>query len=126
MSNKGKQFLSDLKLYSDYLKFDEDKGRYETWEEACDKVLNTHRMKYGDIINPLLEEVKTPYYNKEFLASQRNLQFREDLILKNNCKLYYLTAVGSKSHDASNSSLRNCLNTLKNDKVKSCVAIRPS
>lgn len=88
MSNKGKQFLSDLKLYSDYLKFDEEKGRYETWEEACDKVLNTHRMKYGSVIDPLLEEVRQPYYNKEFLASQRNLQFREDLILKNNCKLY--------------------------------------
>lgn len=88
MSNKGKQFLSDLKLYSDYLKFDESKGRYETWEEACDKVLDTHRMKYGSKIETLLEEVKQPYYNKEFLASQRNLQFRGDLILKNNCKLY--------------------------------------
>lgn len=88
MSNKGKQFLSDLKLYSDYLKFDDKKGRYETWEEACDKVLNTHRLKYGSKINNLLEEVKQPYYDKEFLASQRNLQFREDLILNNNCKLY--------------------------------------
>lgn len=88
MSNKGKQFLSDLKLYSDYLKYDEGKGRYETWEEACDKVLNTHRMKYGSKIEHLLEEVKQPYYDKDFLASQRNLQFREDLILRNNCKLY--------------------------------------
>jgi ribonucleoside-diphosphate reductase alpha chain len=88
MSNKGKQFLSDLKLYSDYLKFDEEKGRYETWEEACDKVFNTHRMKYGSIVDPLIEEVKQSYYDKEFLASQRNLQFREELILKNNCKLY--------------------------------------
>jgi len=39
---KGKEFLSQLKLYSDYLKWDEKLGRYETWEEACDKILNTH------------------------------------------------------------------------------------
>lgn len=86
--SKGKQFISDLKLYTDYLKWDDSKGRYETWEEAVDSVLNTHRMKYGEKINHLLDEVKPYYVNKEVLASQRNLQFREDLILRNNCKLY--------------------------------------
>jgi ribonucleoside-triphosphate reductase (thioredoxin) len=86
--SKGKQFISDLKLYSDYLKWDDLLERYETWEEAVDKVLNTHRMKYGEKVNPYIEEITTPYYNKEFLASQRNLQFREDLILRNNAKLY--------------------------------------
>lgn len=89
MSNiKGKEFISELKLYSDYLKWDESLGRYETWKEACDKVLNTHNMKYGSKVSHLLDEVRTSYYNKEFLPSQRNLQFREELILKNNAKLY--------------------------------------
>lgn len=86
--SKGKQFISDLKLYSDYLKFDENIGRYETWEEACDKVLDTHKLKYGKKVKKYIEEVKPSYYNKEFLVSQRNLQFRGDLILKNNSKLY--------------------------------------
>lgn len=86
--SKGKEFLSELKLYTDYLKWDEDNGRYETWEEAVDKVLDTHRVKYGSSINGLLEEVRKPYYDKEFLASQRSLQFRGDLIHKNNAKLY--------------------------------------
>ena len=86
--SKGKQFQSDLKLYTDYLKFDDDKGRYETWEEAVDKVLGTHTMKYGDIIENYIKEVTPNYYNKEFLASQRNLQFRGELILRNNAKLY--------------------------------------
>jgi ribonucleoside-triphosphate reductase (thioredoxin) len=86
--SKGKQFISDLKLYSDYLKWDDDLGRYETWEEAVDKVLGTHRMKYGEKINDYITELTQPYYNKEYLASQRNLQFRGDLILRNNAKLY--------------------------------------
>lgn len=86
--DKGKEFLSQLKLYSDYLKWDPLLNRYETWEEACDKVLNTHRMRYGSTIDPLLEEIATSYYKKEFLSSQRNLQFREDLIIKNNAKIY--------------------------------------
>lgn len=86
--SKGKQFISDLKLYTDYLKFDDNLGRYETWEEAVDKVLDTHRMKYGDIIEDYIKEVTPNYYAKEFLASQRNLQFRGELILRNNAKLY--------------------------------------
>ena len=86
--NKGKQFISELKLYSDYLKWDDNKGRYETWEEGCDKVLDTHRLKYGNKVDKYIKEVTPSYHNKEFLASQRNLQFRGDLILRNNCKLY--------------------------------------
>ena len=86
--DKGKEFLSQLKLYSDYLKWDPILGRYETWEEACDKVLNTHRMKYGSVIEPLLDEIAESYYHKEYLASQRNLQFRETQILRNNAKIY--------------------------------------
>jgi len=86
--SKGKQFISDLKLYSDYLKFDEDKQRFETWIEACDKVLGTHKLKYGNKVNKILKEVAPYYYEKEILASQRNLQFRGDLIMRNNAKLY--------------------------------------
>ncbi|HZV70295.1 MAG TPA: hypothetical protein VFG10_12155 [Saprospiraceae bacterium] len=86
--DKGKEFLSQLKLYSDYLKWDSLLNRYETWEEACDKVLNTHRLKYGSIVDPLLAEVAESYYHKEFLSSQRNLQFRGEQILRNNAKIY--------------------------------------
>jgi ribonucleoside-diphosphate reductase alpha chain len=86
--SKGKQFISDLKLYSDYLKYKEDKGRFETWEEAVDEVLGTHSKKYGKKVYKLIKEVRPYYVNKDILASQRNLQFRGDLVLKNNAKLY--------------------------------------
>ncbi len=87
-ADKGKEFLSQLKLYSDYLKWDPILQRYETWEEACDKVLGTHLMKYGPDIQPLLEEISSSYYKREFLASQRNLQFRGDQIIRNNARIY--------------------------------------
>lgn len=88
MSSKGKEFISQLKLYTDYIKWNDDLGRYETWNETVDSVLNTHILKYGEKVRPYLEEIKQSYYDKEFLASQRNLQFRENLILKNNARLY--------------------------------------
>ena len=45
MKNTGKKFLSDIKLYSDYLKWNNDKGRYENWEEACEDIIDGHRKK---------------------------------------------------------------------------------
>jgi len=86
--SKGKAFLASLKLYADYLKWDEEKGRYETWEEACDKVLDTHRQQYGSVIEVHLEEIKEAYYKKQFLSSQRNLQFRGEAIIKHNARMY--------------------------------------
>jgi ribonucleoside-diphosphate reductase alpha chain len=99
---KGKEFISQLKLYSDYLKWDEKLGRYETWEEACDKVLNTHLVKYGNIVEPYLDEVRESYYNKEFLSSQRNLQFRGESIFKHNTKMYNCTTTYAYSPDIFN------------------------
>jgi len=105
MNNKGKQFISNLKLYSDYLKYDDKLGRYETWNEACDKVLNTHTLKYGSKIKKYLGEIKDSYYNKEFLASQRNLQFRGEAILKNNARLYNCCVTYANSPDVFNKGL---------------------
>jgi len=84
----GKEFVSQLKLYSDYIKYNDDLGRYETWEETVDNVLDTHIMKYGEKVRPYINEIRQSYIDKEFLASQRNLQFRQNLILKNNARLY--------------------------------------
>jgi len=102
MQNKGKEFLSQLKLYSDYLKWNSELGRYETWEEACDDVLNTHTQKYGDRVKGLLDEVRPFYYAKDFLPSQRNLQFRGKHILRNNAKLYNCCVTYAYSPDVFN------------------------
>lgn len=86
--SKGKEFLSQLKMYSDYMKWNETLQRYETWDEACIDVLNTHKSKYGKIANPFIQEILPYYQNREFLVSQRNLQFRGDQVLKHNPRIY--------------------------------------
>ena len=56
---KGKKFLSDLKLHSDYFKWLEDKGRYETWEDACDNIIDFALIQISlfafQIIPPLIK-----------------------------------------------------------------------
>lgn len=91
---KGRKFLSDLKLYSDFLGWDYEKGRYETWEEATNEVFNTHRVYYKKEleISPRLQELvdySYPFYkDKKFLTSQRSLQFRGEDMFKHNFKMF--------------------------------------
>lgn len=92
---KGKQFLSNLKLYSDYLKWREKDNRFETWEEACESILDGHKKKYSDKQEELsgyYEKALTLMKSKTVLASQRNLQFRGPQIEKHNTKLYNCTS----------------------------------
>jgi ribonucleoside-diphosphate reductase alpha chain len=92
---KGKKFLSDLKLHSDYFKWLEEKGRYETWEDACDNIVDGHRKKYKKYTDELL-----PYFNSALesmkdqlvLASQRNLQYRHEQIMKHNTRMFNCTS----------------------------------
>lgn len=85
---KGKEFLAQLKMYNDYMKWLPEKGRYETWDEACENVLNTHILNYGNKIKPYLEEILPHYKERGILVSQRNLQFRGVDIAKHNARLY--------------------------------------
>lgn len=91
---KGKKFLSDLKLYSDYLKWLPEEGRYENWNEACDSILDGHRQKYNHLnLEDYLEIAEEQMKQKSVLASQRNLQYRFPQIERNNERLY--NCVGS-------------------------------
>jgi len=92
---KGKKFLSDLKLHSDYFKWLEDKGRYETWEDACENIIDGHRKKYkkyGKEIEPYLESAVESMKEQAVLASQRNLQYRYDQISKHNTRMFNCTS----------------------------------
>lgn len=91
----GKKFLSDLKLHSDYLKWREEDNRFETWEEACESILDGHKQKYKELesdLNEYYEKALELMKNKTVLASQRNLQFRGPQIKKHNAKLYNCTS----------------------------------
>lgn len=89
--NKGRKFLSDLKLHSDYFKWKTD--RYETWEEACIDIVNGHRKKYNNPdLEPYLKEVLESLIPMEIFASQRNLQYRHEQIMRSNLRMYNCTS----------------------------------
>lgn len=92
---KGKKFLSDLKLYSDYFKWKEELGRYENWEEACEDIVNGHRIKYTNYNESLeiyLKSVVESMKEQSVLASQRNLQYRYSEIMKHNTRMFNCTS----------------------------------
>lgn len=90
MTNKGKQFLSDLKFFESYSKWNDNLQRKETWEESVDDVMRMHYNKFKHIpeLIPYLDKSTKAYKNKEVLASQRNLQYREEQINKSNTRLF--------------------------------------
>lgn len=91
--NKGKKFLSDLKLYSDYFKWNDTLNRYENWEEACEDIINGHRKKYIQYnIEPFLEKALEAMKNQDVLASQRNLQYRYPQIIAHNARMFNCTS----------------------------------
>jgi ribonucleoside-diphosphate reductase alpha chain len=90
---KGKKFLSDLKLYSDYFKWREDLNRYENWQEACEDIINGHRKKYDDYyIDDYLMSALESMKDQVVLASQRNLQYRHSEIMRHNTRMYNCTS----------------------------------
>ena len=90
-----KDFLSEFKLQTGYLKYNPDLGRKETWEEAVRyRVMDMHKIKYfklyesNERFKELLDFAEEAYVDKLVLGSQRALQFGGDPILKHNSKMY--------------------------------------
>lgn len=88
--SKGKELLKNLKFYDSYSKYKEDLGRKETWEESVDDVMSMHYDKFNNIeaLKPYLDKATKMYKESKILASQRNLQYREEQILKSNTRLF--------------------------------------
>jgi ribonucleoside-diphosphate reductase alpha chain len=92
---KGKKFLSDLKLHSDYFKWKEEEQRYETWEDACENIIDGHRKKYANYSNEIesyLQSALESMKDQAVLASQRNLQYRYEQIMKHNTRMFNCTS----------------------------------
>src|ERR1035437_8443525 len=94
-NKSGSKLLSDFKFYSSYSKFNEKTGKYETWEEATNRVFDgMHKIKFKEIYDnnekfrEYYEFAKESYKNKLVLASQRSLQFGGEPILKHNSKMF--------------------------------------
>ena len=89
--------LSDFIFNSKYSKYDPKLKRKETFEEAVDRIDNMHRdylevnYTHATINKEFMDDYEASiksYKNKEFLGSQRGLQFGGAPILKNHTKLF--------------------------------------
>lgn len=86
--------MAEAKFYEAYARYLDDKERYETWEEAVDRVMEMHREKYSDVLarEPSLQdyfEKATQAYKKKLtLGAQRVLQFGGPELMKHQIRLY--------------------------------------
>lgn len=92
LNNLGKTMMSESKFYMGYSRWDEDKQRYETWEEAVGRVMQMHRAKYANVMSPRLEnlmlEAEDAYKKKLVLGAQRALQFGGEQLRKHEARMY--------------------------------------
>tara|TARA_Y200000002_G_scaffold352928_1_gene331991 strand:- start:431 stop:2647 length:2217 start_codon:yes stop_codon:yes gene_type:complete len=90
-----RKFLSETKFYEGYSRYIEEDGRYETWDEAVDRVIDMHSKNYNQKSNelaPYLEEARQSYSEQRVLGAQRALQFGGDQLMKHQMRMYNCTS----------------------------------
>lgn len=86
-----RESLADFNFVQKYARYDATKGRRETWEEACDRVLQMHLTRYADrgpVVHALLREASKAEKEKRVLSSQRARQFGGDPVLRKPWRIY--------------------------------------
>jgi len=90
-----REFLSQTKFYEGYSRFKDDEGRYESWDEAVDRVIEMHDKNYinnNNELSPYLEEARTAYKEQRVLGAQRALQFGGEQLMKHQMRMYNCTS----------------------------------
>ena len=90
-----RKLLSETKFFDSYSRWNDEKNRYETWDEAVDRVMSMHEGFYNDKLNqiqPFIEEARTAYKEQRVLGAQRALQFGGEQILKHQMRMYNCTS----------------------------------
>ena len=90
-----RKFLSETKFYEGYSRYVDGEDRYESWDEAVDRVIDMHADYYKEKNNeltPFLNEAKQAYKEQRVLAAQRSLQFGGDQLLKHQMRMYNCTS----------------------------------
>lgn len=91
-----RQLLSEAKFYDGYSRYNDEKGRYETWDEAVDRVMSMHTNYYKDKdsieLQEYISEAQVAYSEKRVLGAQRALQFGGEQILKHQMRMYNCTS----------------------------------
>jgi len=88
--------MSQAKFYEGYSRWDDEKERYESWDESVSRVMEMHRGFYAEKMSPelslLIDEAEAAYKLKYTLGAQRALQFGGDQLLKHQMKMYNCTS----------------------------------
>lgn len=104
-----KALMGEAKFYEAYSRWNDEFGRYETWDESVSRVMNMHRDFYKDKMSDdlalLIDEAEALYKLQYVLGAQRALQFGGDQILKHQMRMYncggqettFVTTEGLKS-----------------------------
>ena len=91
-----RDLMSQTKFYEGYSRWDENKNRYESWDESVSRVMSMHREFYADKMTPelqlLIDEAESLYKLKYALGAQRALQFGGDQLLKHMMRMYNCTS----------------------------------
>ena len=90
-----RDFLSQTKFYEGYSRFKDEEGRYETWDEAVDRVIGMHENNYINENNKLqsyLDEARVAYKEQRVLGAQRALQFGGEQLMKHQMRMYNCTS----------------------------------
>ena len=53
-----RKLLSEAKFYDGYSRFNDELERYETWDEAVDRVMSMHEGFYSSKMNKITEYVE--------------------------------------------------------------------
>ena len=72
-----RKLLSETKFFDSYSRWNDEKNRYETWDEAVDRVMSMHEGFYNDKLNQIqsfIEEARTAYKEQRVLGAQRAFQ----------------------------------------------------
>ena len=88
--------MSQAKFYEGYSRWDDEKKRYESWDESVSRVMEMHREFFVNKMTPelqlLMDEAEAAYKLKYTLGAQRALQFGGDQLLKHQMKMYNCTS----------------------------------
>jgi len=96
MYKDTRKLLSEAKFYEGYSRWDDRLNRYETWDEAIDRVMDMHRQYYSskqsDALTAAVDAATSAYKNKLVLGAQRALQYGGEQLLKHQMRIYNCTS----------------------------------
>ena len=89
-----RQLLSETKFYDGYSRFNDVLNRYESWNEAVDRVMEMHENKFGHLeeLKPFIEAARQAYKEQRVLGAQRALQFGGEQLMKHQMRMYNCTS----------------------------------